>query len=112
MLTLTSLSLVGASVFALITPKIIGNALDTAIKAQQSGDVQWRPLALAAALVMIVAVFRGLFAYAQQFIGEKLSQSVAYSIRNAMYEQLQRLSFAYHDKAQIGQIMSRATQDV
>jgi ABC-type multidrug transport system fused ATPase/permease subunit len=112
MLLLTSLSLVGASVFALITPKIIGNALDSAIKAQQTDTVQWKSLALAAVLVMIVAVFRGLFAYAQQYIGEKLSQSVAYSIRNAMYEQLQRLSFAYHDKAQIGQIMSRATQDV
>ena len=51
-------------------------------------------------------------AYSQQYLGEKLSQSVAYDIRNAIYDRLQKLSFAYHDQAQIGQIMSRATQDV
>ena len=72
MLALTSLSLVGASVFALITPKIIGNALDSAIKAQQTDTVRWKSLALAATLVMIVAVFRGLFAYAQQYVGDRL----------------------------------------
>ena len=112
MALVTALALVGASVFSLLMPKIVGNALDSAIVAQEGGTTDWQSLAVAAGLVIVVAAFRGLFAYAQQYVGEKLSQSVAYSIRNAMYERLQRLSFAYHDKAQIGQIMSRATQDV
>lgn len=108
----TALALVGASVFSLLMPKIVGSALDSAITAQEGGTTDWRSLGVAAGLVIVVAAFRGVFAYAQQYVGEKLSQSVAYSIRNAMYERLQRLSFAYHDQAQIGQIMSRATQDV
>jgi hypothetical protein len=32
----------------------------------------------------------------------------SYRIRNAMYERFQRLSFAFHDRSQTGQLMSRA----
>jgi ATP-binding cassette subfamily B protein len=58
------------------------------------------------------AAARGAFAYGQTFWAEWISQRVAYDIRNSIYNHLQRLSFAYHDKAQTGQLMSRATQDV
>ncbi len=105
-------SMIGASLFALAVPTIVGHTLDTALQAQQNGEVAWTPLIRAALLILGAALLRGLFAYTQQYFGENLSQSVAYSIRNAIYNRLQRLSFAYHDQAEIGQIMSRATQDV
>ena len=53
-----------------------------------------------------------MFAYGQTYLGEWLSQRVAYDIRNQIYDRLQRLSYAYHDQQQTGQLMSRATQDV
>ncbi|TAJ19915.1 MAG: ABC transporter ATP-binding protein, partial [Dehalococcoidia bacterium] len=109
---LTIGSMIGASLFALAVPTIVGHTLDTALKAQKDGHVAWSPLIRAALLILGAASLRGLFAYTQQYFGENLSQSVAYSIRNAIYNRLQRLSFAYHDQAEIGQIMSRATQDV
>jgi len=62
--------------------------------------------------VLASSVIRGLFAYGQSYVGEWLAQHVAFDIRNAIYDRLQRLSYAYHDKASIGQIMSRATADV
>jgi ATP-binding cassette subfamily B protein len=60
----------------------------------------------------ISPVLRGAFAYGQTYVGEWLASTVSYDVRNDIYNHLQRLSFAYHDKAQTGQIMSRATQDV
>ncbi len=69
-------------------------------------------LAVAAGLIILVALMRGFFTYWMQFLGEWLSQHVAYDLRNHIYEKLQRLSYAYHDKQQTGQLMSRATQDV
>ena len=69
-------------------------------------------LAIAAGLLILVALMRGFFTYWMQFLGEWLSQHVAYDLRNHIYEKLQRLSYAYHDKQQTGQLMSRATQDV
>ena len=61
---------------------------------------------------MVLPSPAGFFAYGQTYFGEWISQRVAYDIRNDIYSHLQRLSFAYHDKAQTGQFMSRATQDV
>ena len=111
-LAITVGSMIGASLFALAVPTIVGITLDSALDAQRKGAVSWSPLINTALLILGAAGLRGLFAFAQQYAGENLSQSVAYSIRNAIYERLQRLSFAYHDQAEIGQIMSRATQDV
>jgi ATP-binding cassette subfamily B protein len=62
--------------------------------------------------ILGAAVLRGLFAFGQTYLGEYISQGVAYDIRNLLYDRIQRLSFAFHDKAQTGELMSRATQDV
>ena len=62
--------------------------------------------------IVAFAVARGLFAYGQGFLGERLSQSVAFELRNEIYARVQRLSFSYHDRNQTGQLMIRATDDV
>jgi len=102
----------GAGVAALALPTITGYAVDDALAQQDQGVLILRPLLIAAGALAIAAMARAGFAYGQQYYGERLGQSVAYRLRNTIYERLQRLSFAYHDEAQIGQIMSRATQDV
>jgi len=43
---------------------------------------------------------------------EVVSQGVAYDIRNAIYDKLSSLSFAYHDRAQTGQLLTRSISDV
>ena len=55
---------------------------------------------------------RGLFAYAQSYTSERVSQSIAFDFRNDLYAKIQRLSFSYHDQNQTGQLMIRATDDV
>ncbi len=66
-----------------------------------------------AALVIIAfAAVRGVFAFLQSYNAERLSQSVAFDIRNDIFGKIQRLSFSYHDKNQTGQLMVRATDDV
>jgi len=40
------------------------------------------------------------------------SQGVAFDIRNELFAKIQTLSFSYHDRAQTGQLMTRATNDV
>jgi len=103
--------------------RIERGAEDTTPRAHDEGttvDIVDRPtfegetstLAMAAGLILLVAFLRGFSAYGMQFSGEWLSQHVAYDLRNHIYEKLQRLSYAYHDNQQTGQLMSRATQDV
>ncbi len=59
-----------------------------------------------------MALFRALFSFLQGYWAAKASQNVAYDMRNALYEQIHELSFGYHDRAQTGQLLTRATSDV
>ena len=65
-----------------------------------------------AAMLVGVAVVRGVFNFLQAYWSEVTSQGVAYDLRNAIFEKLQKLSFSYHDRAQTGKLMTRMTSDV
>jgi ATP-binding cassette subfamily B protein len=93
--------------FSLVVPRIIGEAIDTVTGHGERSFLIW-----AAVAIVIASALRGLFAYANSYLSETASQKIAYDIRNAIYDRLQRLSFAYHDQTQTGQLMSRATADV
>ncbi len=66
----------------------------------------------AALIIAGFAAVRGVFAFLQAYNAERLSQSVAFDLRNDIFGKIQRLSFSYHDKNQTGQLMVRATDDV
>ena len=100
-------AVIASSGFVLVQPWLIGRAVQLGVSGEDK-----KLLFVAAGAVLAAAIFRGIFAYIQQFLGEWLAQHVAFDIRNQIYDNLQKLSYAYHDKAQIGQIMSRATGDV
>ena len=59
-----------------------------------------------------LALVRGVFSFFQGYLAEKVGQSVAFDLRNDLFEKLHRLSFGYHDRAQTGQLMTRMTSDV
>ncbi len=110
---LAQICVAGAAGFMLLMPILVQRAIDTGLNIQndvatgEKSTLVWIGVAIVA-----VSVLRGAFAYGQTYVGEWLASTVAYDVRNDIYNHLQRLSFAYHDKAQTGQIMSRATQDV
>ncbi len=106
-LLLAYLCLLLSTGFSLVTPHVIGEAIDAVL---QRGQLLY--LVGAGAVIVVVSLVRGVFAYGQSYLGEALGQKVAYDLRNALYDHLQRLSFAYHDRQQTGQLMSRATADV
>ena len=110
-------AVLGLIAFQLIGPWLVGYAIDTGLDVETVGGVSvangsTRTLIIAAILIIAAAAARGLFQFFQTFNAEWLAQRTAYDIRNDIYDHLQRLSFAYHDKAQTGQVMQRATQDV
>ncbi len=112
----------GTSAMFVITPRLVGYAVDQGFgiregdtligETEQVATGNWGTLGIAVLFILLVGVARGAFQYTQQYIGEKVGQLVAYDLRNDIYDRLQSLSFGYHDNAEVGQIMSRATQDV
>jgi ATP-binding cassette subfamily B protein len=71
-----------------------------------------RALFWAGLLIVVFAIMRGVFAFSQTYLGERLSQSLAFDLRNDLFSKIQRLSFSYHDRNRTGQLMVRATDDV
>jgi ATP-binding cassette subfamily B protein len=105
------------------TPQLLKFAVDTGFDItntyNESGEIidsvvdgNMGTLALVSVLLLAAAALRGVFTYGQSYLGEKMGQSIAYDFRNQIFDHLQHLSYAYHDNSEIGQIMSRATQDV
>ncbi|MBN2239475.1 MAG: ABC transporter ATP-binding protein [Dehalococcoidales bacterium] len=104
------LSVLGSGAFMLISPKLLAWAINYGIETEH--QQKYLILIIAALSLFGAAAFRSISQYGQQYLGQWLGQRIAYDLRNAIYNTLQRLSFAYHDTHQTGQLMSRATQDV
>lgn len=96
-----------ATAFGIIIPRMLGDGIDTVLGVGQRSFV-----IIAAVVIVAASALRGVAGYGQRFLNEVVAQRVSYSIRNALYERLQQLSFAFHDRSQTGQLMSRATVDV
>jgi ATP-binding cassette subfamily B protein len=90
-----------------INPQIIGHVIDSI---DEGGNTN--TLLLSAGLIITVYFLHGIFAYIQTYLGEYLSQNVAFDLRNRLYDKIQSLSFSFHDQSQTGQLMSRVTSDV
>jgi ATP-binding cassette, subfamily B, bacterial len=63
-------------------------------------------------LMAVAALFTFSCAYVRRWMGGRVSLEVQFDLRNAIYERLQRLDFAGHDKLQTGQLVSRASSDL
>jgi ABC-type multidrug transport system fused ATPase/permease subunit len=104
---LAYLCLLGTTALGLVQPIIIQQVIDRGI-----GQQEVTVLYVASLLLILVNVGSSALSFGMSFLNEFVSQRVAYDLRNALYDHLQRLSFAYHDRAKTGELMSRVTSDV
>ena len=108
-LALGYVSVFGAALVALAVPRLLGQSVDSVLR---SGEEDVDALWMLAFALLAAGVARGLFAFGQTYFAESTSQKVSYDIRNSFYNKLQHLSFAFHDRQNTGDLMSRATADV
>ena len=101
------LTMVGATISAMVIPRILGSAIDEAFESGLRS--QFAVLALA---ILAFSALKAGFSYGQSYLSEAVSQKAAYDLRNDFFRKLQRLSFGFHDGQQTGNLMSKATADV
>jgi ATP-binding cassette subfamily B protein len=104
---LAFICMLASLVFSLAIPRLLGEGIDTVLGSGERSDLIWLAVA-----VLVAGALRGISAFGYTYLTELVSQTTAYDIRNALYDKLQRLSFAFHDQAQTGELMSRGTADV
>ena len=104
--------------FSLFIPFLFGQAIDTLVfydvdaKAFTGKDPRSLTLLWLAVGLLSASICRGFFDFARTYTTDSLSQKVCYVLRNSIYNKLQHMSFAYHDKEHTGELMSKATADV
>ena len=121
-LTLAYATALAAIGFSLALPQLFGRAIDTMVVHDDNG-LSIRDFDLAFGLsfdsvlflgigILAVSLGRGFCDFGRTYTTESLSQKVSFDCRNLLYDKLQNVSFAFHDKEHTGDLMSRATADV
>ncbi len=95
------------SALSVANPQLLRWGIDQGIKAGNMGALGWAALG-----ILGLTLLNGVFSFFQGRWTELASQQVAYDMRNDIHRKLSTLSFAYHDQAETGQLLSRAIQDV
>jgi ATP-binding cassette subfamily B multidrug efflux pump len=91
----------------LVYPNLLRYLIDEVITKRRFDVVPMLSL-----LVICVVTIKAMFQFLHGFSGGRLGNKVAFSLRNALYDKLQYLSFQYYDQARTGDLMSRLTADL
>ena len=95
------------NILEITIPQIIRWIVDEGITHRHTDLLVWGVLGL-----LGVTFIKGIVSFLLGYWSEAASQNVAFDLRNQIYQKLVDLSFAYHDRSETGQLLSRSIQDV
>jgi ATP-binding cassette subfamily B protein len=104
----STLLAVGAQLASLTVPYLTGQVINALPPTGHDRSAVY----LYSGLIVLAAAVQGVLMLFRRYLAGKLSLDVEFDLRNAMYQHLQRLSYAFYDRHQTGQLMSRATVDL
>ena len=108
---------VGSTVFAIIGPKILGNATTELFngiisKLQGGAGIDFDAIGSILITLMILYGVSALFSYAQGFLMTNVTQKLTYRLRKEISEKIHRMPFNYFDSKNHGEVLSIITNDV
>jgi len=119
------LAAVGEGVANLLEPWPLKIVLDSVLKSRHSlhgwldrsivstvGADKIAMLKFAVAAVIAIALLDAVCSYVEKYFTTSISQWIMHDLRRTLYSHIQRLSLAYHDQKQTGDLISRVTSDI
>ncbi|HEX8090420.1 MAG TPA: ABC transporter ATP-binding protein [Blastocatellia bacterium] len=111
------------NVFKLVTPDLVGRAMDAlTARTTQDGvsevmDAMKASAARAELLkyggyIVLAAIAQGVFLFTQRRLLINMSRDIEYDLRSDFYGHLQRLPFEFYQTHRTGDLMARATNDL
>ncbi len=61
--------------------------------------------------LLVIALFRGTFAYGQTFITARVGYQMVYKLRRELFLHLQKLSLSYHTRSRSGELLTKVVSD-
>ena len=117
-------AVIGEGVADLLQPWPLKIVLDNVLKSREGhgwldrlilatiGADKLAILKFAAVAVLVIALFDAICTYGEKFVTTSVGQWVTHDLRVMLYHHIQRLSLAYHDRKQTGDLISRVTSDI
>jgi ATP-binding cassette, subfamily B, bacterial len=90
-------------------PWVVGQGVERGIEADPPDVSQIRFWAF---MVLVAGGFSAIFAGARRYLAFREARRTEADLRDQVYAHIQRLHFAYHDRTQAGQLMSRGNTDL
>ena len=117
LIILAFLFAIGSTVFAIISPKILGNAtteIYTGLIAKINGvgTINFQRISHILITLAILYIISALFSYIQSLIMTSVSQKASYELRKEVSVKLNNLPMKYYDKQLTGDILSIITNDI
>ena len=101
-----------STVFATISPFLIGLATTARFDGINSGNMNIEYLIQLLITVVILYVISAVFSYLQSYFFIEISTDISYNLRRDIIEKITQLSMSDLDKNERGDILSRITNDV
>jgi ATP-binding cassette, subfamily B, bacterial len=123
-LALGVLAAVGDGIANLLAPLPLKIVLDNVLKSKPGngwlsafilsfeGSNNLAVINFAAVAVMVIALFGALCAYSEKLLTTSVGQWVMHDLRQRVYFHIQRLSLAFHDHKNTGDLLSTVTSDI
>jgi subfamily B ATP-binding cassette protein MsbA len=118
------LAVIGEGIAGLLEPWPLKIVLDNVVQQKHltgwlnhivlnaAGGDRLAILKSAAVLALGIAVLGSLCSYAEKYLTTSVGQWVMHDLRRSVYFHIQRLSLAFHDRGQTGDLISRVTSDI
>ena len=104
---------IASTVFSIVSPTILGDAMDEVVKGLMSpAGIDFSALLDILILLIVLYALSFLFSTIQGYIMAGVSQKVTYELRRAMSEKMDRLPLKYFDSKTHGEIQSRVVNDI
>ncbi|WML46327.1 ABC transporter ATP-binding protein [Neobacillus sp. PS3-40] len=109
-LTIIFLFIIIDSVITLLAPFLIGKSVDA--MTLHSGKVDFGLLEIAVLLLLSTYILDALLTFLQGWLMAGVSQRIVKSLRNALFQRLQKLPISFFDTRTHGELMSRLSNDI
>jgi ATP-binding cassette subfamily B protein len=113
-LTFVCVLIVVSSGLGVVSPFLLRDILDNAIKVGQNAtaEVNMPRLTFDAVGMVLIAVVTGAFGVIQSYLSTQVGQRVMHDLRTSVYRHLQRLSLAFFTRTRTGEVQSRIANDI
>jgi ATP-binding cassette, subfamily B, bacterial len=122
-LAIAFVAVIGESLTDLLEPWPLKVVLDYVLNSKQTpgwivsvsswlGEGKPALLNLAVIAILAIALAGAVSSYTENYLTTSVGQRVMHDLRRMLYHHIQRLSLAYHDQKQTGDLISRVTSDI